>query len=181
MAANELGSTCINGHLITAETQYVYPEGARLAGKMVCKICRANAQKKGKGKPPSDSIQVWNRYKTSCPKGHPYDEENTYVKSDGSRGCKTCMYDSATRSGLKSRYGITVSDKARMLQNQHSRCAICTTEFNPPSSAHVDHDHTTGEVRGLLCGKCNTGLGQFNDSPELLLAAVDYLTKVVLR
>lgn len=176
MAANEIGSTCINGHLVTAETQYVYPKGARLAGKMVCKVCRANAQKRIKGKAPNDFVQVWNRHKTTCPKGHPYDSVNTHIQKDGSRRCKTCAYVLSTKSSLKNKYGLTLKGKEELLTDQGGMCPICKTVLAVKGS-HVDHNHTTGEVRGLLCGKCNTGLGQFSDSPELLLAAAKYLAE----
>lgn len=56
-------------------------------------------------------------------------------------------------------------------------CEIC----NGPAQA-VDHDHTTGRVRGVLCSACNRGIGLFEDNPELLAAAIDYLirTKAVI-
>jgi len=53
------------------------------------------------------------------------------------------------------------------------RCRICQIEL--AGGYHVEHDHETGKVRGLTCGKCNVGLGMFKDDPELLEAAAAYL------
>lgn len=56
-------------------------------------------------------------------------------------------------------------------------CAICRTPFAdlPKRQAHADHDHLTGHPRGILCQKCNHGLGMFGDSPARLRAALSYL------
>lgn len=54
---------------------------------------------------------------------------------------------------------------------QRKVCAICGQK----ARFHIDHDHATGKVRGLLCGNCNRGLGSFQDSPDLMLAAITYL------
>jgi hypothetical protein len=66
-----------------------------------------------------------------------------------------------------------------MIQQQNGECAICKT--TEPSSAYaalyVDHDHNTGAIRGLLCWRCNIGLGYLKDSFELLEAAIRYLEK----
>lgn len=57
---------------------------------------------------------------------------------------------------------------------QSGKCLICN---EIPKRLVVDHCHTSGKVRGLLCDHCNTGLGRFKDSPELLMAAIRYLKK----
>jgi len=59
-----------------------------------------------------------------------------------------------------------------LLAEQGGLCAIC----REAPAAHVDHDHATGRVRGLLCFNCNGALGQFRDRPDLMLRAYAYLT-----
>jgi hypothetical protein len=83
------------------------------------------------------------------------------------------------RSWLKQKYGITPEDYETMLINQSYACAICQereTHRKGSSRFAVDHDHITGEVRGLLCDGCNVGLGRFKDDPMLLQSATQYLT-----
>lgn len=78
---------------------------------------------------------------------------------------------------LKCRYGITQEDFDKMVEEQAGCCAICQS---PPSGVkpwHVDHNHYTGQVRGILCHSCNTALGNFNDDPNLLRRAVEYLER----
>lgn len=74
-------------------------------------------------------------------------------------------------------YGIPRSTFQNMLRNQSERCAVCANPLEQGRRTHVDHDHTTGFVRGLLCAGCNTGLGCFADNPEKLLAAAEYLLR----
>jgi Recombination endonuclease VII len=75
------------------------------------------------------------------------------------------------------RYGLTSELYAQLLADQAGGCAICTTPLatRVTNGLHVDHDHATGAVRGLLCGKCNTGLGMYRDSIELMQRAIEYL------
>lgn len=70
-------------------------------------------------------------------------------------------------------FGITREAYAEMEAVQGGRCAICGEV--PEKSLHIDHDHKTGQVRGLLCGHCNRGLGLFRDDPDRLKAAARYL------
>lgn len=79
---------------------------------------------------------------------------------------------------LRVKYGITQEEYDRMLAAQGGCCAICRCAVSGASRGAgwlVDHDHTTGAVRGLLCVKCNTGLGLFQDSASVMQAAVEYL------
>ena len=76
---------------------------------------------------------------------------------------------------LKYNYGITPADYDAMLTAQDFKCAICLTSTPGGNGFHVDHCHTTGTVRGLLCVNCNTGLGNFRDNRAALARAIDYL------
>lgn len=76
---------------------------------------------------------------------------------------------------LQKAYGITYEDKLAMIKNQGFKCGICKTELSYDNKAAVDHCHTSGKVRGILCRACNTGIGQLQDSVEILQAAIQYL------
>lgn len=79
-------------------------------------------------------------------------------------------------SQLKRDYNITIEEYNVLLYNQNFKCSICEIHIdNLTKKLHVDHDHTTGRIRGLLCHHCNTGLGLFKDSEDLLNKAVRYL------
>ncbi len=70
---------------------------------------------------------------------------------------------------------MTAEDFAEMLEVQGSTCAICGNTSE--KRLHVDHDHETGRVRGLLCFTCNTLLGNAKDDPRIILAAAEYLMR----
>lgn len=78
---------------------------------------------------------------------------------------------------LQSLYGITWEEYKGLFKQQNGLCAICgRPEINSRKRLLcVDHDHITGKVRALLCGTCNTGLGAFEENPEYLLKAAQYL------
>lgn len=78
---------------------------------------------------------------------------------------------------LKHAYGITLLEYDQILESQNGVCVICGGINADGRRLHVDHNHKTGKVRGLLCSKCNHGLGLFNDDIETLLGAVAYLEK----
>ncbi len=84
--------------------------------------------------------------------------------------------------GLLQNYGITEDDFLNLWENQEGKCLICDIHLVPRGrsmdSAAVDHNHLTGEIRGLLCKSCNSGLGHFKDNPEFLASAIEYLEEM---
>lgn len=85
------------------------------------------------------------------------------------------------KSNLKIRFGLTVEQYEKMLEFQDGRCAICHCISRAKRLA-VDHDHKTGEIRGLLCYRCNhTLLGAAKDDPETLEQAAKYLREPPAR
>lgn len=103
--------------------------------------------------------------------------------------CKTCWavkgkrYDAENREKvaqthrrylLRTRYGMTPEDYDRLLKKQRGRCAICRELPKANRLLHVDHDHKTDKVRGLLCYKCNSGIGYLKDNAERFKRAGAY-------
>ncbi len=129
--------------------------------------------------------------KDVCRRGHDVTlEENVYISPAGVRQCKLCRraqhwaYRRTVKGKLacKSRdikdAGWSLEKYQATLLEQNNACAICGKLFSDfPKSPFCDHDHETNETRGLLCSGCNTGLGMFLDSPELLENAAEYLRK----
>ena len=86
--------------------------------------------------------------------------------------------DQRRSNDIKRKYGITSDDYNELLEKQGHKCAICNGDNKHCGSGdkfHIDHCHTSGKVRGLLCGHCNRGLGLFNDNPAVMLAAINYI------
>lgn len=109
-----------------------------------------------------------------------------YQRSNFVNGNKRRAYNTAWRlrnqekqrrnlrkSALARKFGMTLEDYDAMLERQQGACAICG--ITSDKTFHVDHCHTTGKIRGLLCSNCNTALGLFKDSIELLDKAKLYL------
>ncbi len=94
--------------------------------------------------------------------------------------------EDAWRRLLRVRYGISVQQYDAQLAKQGGGCAICGEVNRSGRRLHVDHDHSCCRsgarscgkcLRGLLCSACNTGIGQLQESPRLMLLAIEYLTK----
>jgi hypothetical protein len=83
--------------------------------------------------------------------------------------------ESARKHYYQKHYGLTPEQVVDM---RAVGCAICgrSTSEGRWGNLHIDHDHKTGRVRGVLCSECNHGLGKFKDDPGLLRKAVAYLT-----
>lgn len=78
-------------------------------------------------------------------------------------------------SVLQHDFGITIEQYEALSETQNGLCAICKNVCASGKQLAVDHNHTTGKVRGLLCRRCNQGIGLFEDEPALLQGAAEYL------
>ena len=115
------------------------------------------------------------------------DFHNDKSREDGLQSyCKPCKngYRKANKQSpeaskeyhLKSKFGITQDEYDLNLELQDNACKICKVDASEfTRNLHVDHCHTTGELRGLLCVSCNVGLGYFKDNIEFLEEAIGYL------
>jgi hypothetical protein len=121
--------------------------------------------------------------KTHCPQGHAYTPENTLVETRNGqtyRVCRACRKSKDARCRRKRLYGITQEEMDARLEAQGGKCAnqFCgATEAGGRGDWHVDHDHITGAVRGLLCHRCNVVLALVSDDIERLRGLILYLTK----
>lgn len=120
-----------------------------------------------------------------CGQDKPAEEFPRFHRNKTGRGtyCKPC-HNARNRASkrshggnrhyhLRQRYGIGVDDFDALLTEQGMLCPICLKR----RAEHVDHDHKTGKVRGILCERCNGGLGQFKENIETIRNAIEYLER----
>ena len=109
-----------------------------------------------------------------------------YTRRDGAKPrayrqtvCRECEREYARTRNLERRYGITYEERDELLAGQDGRCAACGTD-NPGTKLGfmVDHDHDTGEIRGILCHHCNSALGHAKDDTQRLAGLILYLWRV---
>lgn len=114
--------------------------------------------------------------------------KNKSTKSGFHNQCRDCQKlwkptpDALAKARKKTREwnrlkltGFTPNDFEKKLAEQNNKCAICGTEDPGATNWHADHDHKTGQKRGILCQKCNTGLGLLQDDINILCSAIEYL------
>lgn len=97
----------------------------------------------------------------------------TPYPTSGVRGTRT--KEQVLAGNLRRNFGLDYDEYLRMVAAQENKCLICGNEPNGERLS-VDHCHTTGAIRGLLCRPCNTLLGMAKDDPTILARAIDYLT-----
>lgn len=108
-------------------------------------------------------------------------KKNKEAKCGISSVCIQCHNEREKKHDCKfSKYGITYDKYKEILIEQDGKCAICGSGIGgnrnmTEKRLFIDHNHITGKVRGLLCSKCNVGIGNLRDSPELLEKAAQYL------
>lgn len=133
----------------------------------ICKVCQAEATRKWYQENKEYCREKrYDRYK----KNQERDNETVrrFLKKNPG---KTKEYH------LRAKFGIEKEQFNKMLTEQNNSCDICNNEFTKTLLASVDHNHSSGKVRGLLCGQCNTGIGLLKENEQTLLNAIEYLRK----
>ena len=115
-----------------------------------------------------------------------YDHTSSESRSAYMKEYTTAFPDKIKNGHLQRTFGIDMTDYIRMAVEQKNLCAICgqpetQKRGDKLKTLAVDHDHTTGTIRGLLCSDCNTGLGKLKDDKAVLNAAIAYLDRYVVK
>ena len=184
---------CPKGHPYSDENTFVSKTGSRS-----CRTCIREGKR-------ARYVKIPRKKKEYCIHGHPYSEghPNTGFLASGKKFCKTCAIErqhaaprdkklaycakwraknpeirkNAMRRMQLRRYNMDEAAYFDMFQSQGGACAICRKPCKSGRRLAVDHCHETQKVRGLLCLRCNQGLGHFEDNIALLNDAQIYLWK----
>lgn len=192
---------CKRGHEFTEENT-VWTKDRNGAKARLCRQCVVDRNRRHRGSkltgPPQPVVSAQERriqavtgtkLCSRCKARKPLDRYKRHGKThDGLYpACKDCCAERwretdtperRAREAAKVRdgkYGLAPGDYDQMLEAQGGGCAICSRTCPTGRSLAVDHCHTTGAVRGLLCADCNRSLGMMGDSPERLRSAAAYL------
>ena len=143
--------------------------GMRDGHRNDCKLCNLAAKKARTALDPVANLERVKRWQRENP-----DRLNAYRRAYRQRPERK---RAERESHLQRQYGMSLADYERMFERQAGLCRICGVRPRKGTNLHVDHDHETGAVRGLLCFKCNNAIGLFDESHDLFQAAADYLKR----
>lgn len=132
-----------------------------------CRKCNYFGVKNWRKNNPEKHKKNLKKYKEAHPT-----ETMLQARKDGNKN----YYRNGQKSRIKYRYGISFEDFEEMKERQNNLCAICKTKTYE-KELNIDHCHATGKIRGLLCTKCNTGIGLFCDDINLLKNVITYLNE----
>lgn len=163
---------CKRCHILKALADFYRDAGARDGVRNDCKACNAAASKARYLANPAAAVARVKRWQQANP-----DRVNAYHRA---RRADPRVKRAERSAYLKRKYGITVEEYDAMLARQGGGCGICGSPPSDSISLHIDHDHRTGRIRGLLCFVCNSSLGELDD-PDLLRAALRYVEPTVGR
>jgi len=173
MATDETSRTCKRCHVEKPLEAFHWARGGDRRNRLYsCKVCILTERRDYKRPNPprrdKERLRLWQaQRRAKDPDGY-----RAYMAEWRAKNPAAWRAHN-TKTRLK-RYGLTPAQFASLAQHQHGECAICAAM---PKTLHVDHCHSTGKVRGLLCAWCNTGLGYFRDETETLSQAILYLQR----
>ncbi|MFD9455486.1 endonuclease VII domain-containing protein [Streptomyces sp. NPDC059985] len=143
-----------------------------------CRACMADYHRDrqlalGRKVRPRVEVPEGHKLCLRCDEVKPHSEwhRNATAPDGLSTRCKVCRAAEGRASHLKRAYGMTEAERDAMVAAQNGLCGIC---LKAPA-VHVDHCHSTGRVRGVLCFNCNSAIGKLGDDPDTLRRAISYL------
>lgn len=186
--ARELGETyyftgkrCTKGHLSPR-----YSSSGNCVQCIAVTRGKAEINHKGKSSKRSQANQLaalkavangFTEYQSTepCSKGH----YRRYVTTNNCIDCNDInrqqRYEKAKWARIKKEYGLSSADVFEMLKNQRNACLICGVSI--ANGYHIDHCHSSGKVRGLLCSRCNQAIGLLDEDQNRLKKAADYIAR----
>jgi len=156
--------------------------GRRIAVCKQCQTDKRNVKKLAQGKKLKNIRKPDGDGMVECRICHKIKHTSEYRqtkrrKKGYQQPCKQCNRENRTsfKRKIERRYKISFKEYEKLLKDQENKCLICKKEFIDSKHTHIDHNHTTNEVRGLLCHKCNSILGYSEENIEILKEAINYL------
>ena len=141
--------------------------GMRDGHRNECKACNLVAKRRRYEADPAKYIAMVARWQKANPERVRETRRRRNAHPERQRKQRDSYY--------RRTYGISADEFDALLEKQDGGCAICGRKPERDPSFHLDHDHLTGEIRGILCLSCNQGVGQFQDDPGLLERAAAYI------
>ena len=154
-----------------------------------CRICQERKlqiefpQHTNKKLMPDGSYMTYNANRRACFSCATKGQKDAELRRFGSEEARREAGRLRTRKCMFKKFGLSVEEVDSILENQQHKCPICNGEITLDTKAHrndkavLDHCHTTGKVRGLLCGNCNRFLGQIDDDVNTAERLLEYLNK----
>lgn len=141
--------------------------GMRDGYRSDCKSCNLAAKAARYRANPGPDIERARRWQKENPERYRLNQRRMRSSPEGRRRQRA--------SHLLRKFGMTLGQYEEMCEAQEGGCAICRRPPRTDTSLHIDHEHKTGQIRGLLCFSCNAALGYFGDDGDRLVAAAAYL------
>ena len=133
-----------------------------------CKVCSSEDKRRRYVADPQAAIDRVKRWQQANPERVNATQRARRAKPEAKRRARA--------EHLMRKFGLTIEQYDAMLKAQGGGCFICGRPPREDISLHVDHDHSTGKVRGILCFRCNNALADFNEDAAVLRKAIGYLT-----
>lgn len=176
--------TCKKCNIAKSKDDFYFYKSKNYTDGM-CKICR-NESNKNWRREALPEVDLYKREKLIasgknichvCEEIKPLDafKKAKHIKTGYHNTCKGCKSISDKNAKLKKHYGINLCEYNKLIVKQNNACEICKIPFNNVVDVCVDHDHSTKEVRGLLCQSCNRGIGLLKENIQVLYSAIRYL------